>query len=278
MPPRIDCTASSPPGLWRGGGLCARYPVPRHRSPPGSTPAIAAADGRDPGAVPLPVCHLHRPASAVRLALPAVLSERGAGGGRLVGACGAGSSSSSPVCSSSSRCAIPAGSCWGCRWSGVALLRGDGHAVRTDLPPAPWPLIWFARLHRALEDREAIRELIAQHGPAADAGDAEAVAGLWATDGVSSSRRLLARRGHAAIAADHRPGASVAAGPRLRACSGGRWLSRSMPTGHLARGHSPAAALDGHDFRTAPRFRQPHSCPHGGGGLAGRAAENAFAG
>lgn len=35
----------------------------------------------------------------------------------------------------------------------------------------------------ALEDREAIRNLIAAYGPAADAGDAEAAAALWAEDG-----------------------------------------------------------------------------------------------
>lgn len=53
----------------------------------------------------------------------------------------------------------------------------------------------------ALEDREAIRELIAQYGPAADAGDAEAVAGLWATDGVYHLAGFGEARGHAAIAA-----------------------------------------------------------------------------
>ena len=39
-----------------------------------------------------------------------------------------------------------------------------------------------ARLQR-LEDLEAIRMLIARYGPLADAGDADAVAGLWADDG-----------------------------------------------------------------------------------------------
>lgn len=37
---------------------------------------------------------------------------------------------------------------------------------------------------RVLEDRAAIGELIARYGPAADAGDAEAVSALWATDGT----------------------------------------------------------------------------------------------
>lgn len=40
-----------------------------------------------------------------------------------------------------------------------------------------------ARL-RALEDERDIRQLIASYGPAVDAGDAEAAAGLWASDGV----------------------------------------------------------------------------------------------
>ncbi|MBS0255270.1 MAG: nuclear transport factor 2 family protein [Proteobacteria bacterium] len=57
-----------------------------------------------------------------------------------------------------------------------------------------------ARL-RALEDREAIRELIAQYGPAADTGDAEAVAGLWTCDGVYQVHGFAEARGHAAIAA-----------------------------------------------------------------------------
>lgn len=37
---------------------------------------------------------------------------------------------------------------------------------------------------RALEDRAEIAELIARYGPAADAGDAEAVAALWAPGGT----------------------------------------------------------------------------------------------
>lgn len=40
-----------------------------------------------------------------------------------------------------------------------------------------------ARL-QALEDREAIRALIAAYGPLADSGDAQGVAALWAGDGV----------------------------------------------------------------------------------------------
>lgn len=37
---------------------------------------------------------------------------------------------------------------------------------------------------QALEDRAEIAELIARYGPAADAGDAEAVAALWASEGT----------------------------------------------------------------------------------------------
>jgi uncharacterized protein (TIGR02246 family) len=40
-----------------------------------------------------------------------------------------------------------------------------------------------ARLRR-LEDERDIRQLIASYGPAVDAGDADAAARLWATDGV----------------------------------------------------------------------------------------------
>jgi ketosteroid isomerase-like protein len=37
---------------------------------------------------------------------------------------------------------------------------------------------------QALEDRAEIAELIARYGPAADAGDADAVAALWAPEGT----------------------------------------------------------------------------------------------
>lgn len=37
---------------------------------------------------------------------------------------------------------------------------------------------------RALEDREAIRDLISRYGPLADSGDADGVASLWAPDGT----------------------------------------------------------------------------------------------
>lgn len=54
---------------------------------------------------------------------------------------------------------------------------------------------------RAVEDREAIRELIARYGPLADAGDAKAVAALWAEDGSYSVGGLMNAQGRDRIAA-----------------------------------------------------------------------------
>ena len=56
-----------------------------------------------------------------------------------------------------------------------------------------------ARL-RALEDREAIRELIARYGPLADAGDGEAIAAMWTEDGSYGVGGMGEVRGRAAIA------------------------------------------------------------------------------
>ena len=52
-----------------------------------------------------------------------------------------------------------------------------------------------------LEDREAIRNLIARYGPLADAGEAAAVASLWTEDGVYDVGGFGASAGRAAIAA-----------------------------------------------------------------------------
>lgn len=52
-----------------------------------------------------------------------------------------------------------------------------------------------------LQDREAIRNLIASYGPLADCGDADRVAGLWQDDGVYEVGGFGASQGHAAIAA-----------------------------------------------------------------------------
>lgn len=54
---------------------------------------------------------------------------------------------------------------------------------------------------RALEDREAIRNLIASYGPLADSGDAAGVAGLWVEDGVYAVGGMGEARGRDAIAA-----------------------------------------------------------------------------
>lgn len=53
----------------------------------------------------------------------------------------------------------------------------------------------------ALEDREAIRDLIARYGPLADRGDATGVAELWSSDGVYAVSGFGEATGHAAIAA-----------------------------------------------------------------------------
>ncbi|WP_233997290.1 nuclear transport factor 2 family protein [Porphyrobacter sp. HT-58-2] len=53
---------------------------------------------------------------------------------------------------------------------------------------------------QALEDREAIRNLIASYGPLADSGDGEGVAMLWTEEGVYAVDGFPEARGHAAIA------------------------------------------------------------------------------
>ncbi len=55
-----------------------------------------------------------------------------------------------------------------------------------------------ARL-RALEDREAIRELIASYGPLADSGDAQTIAGLFAEDGAYGVGGMGEAKGRSAI-------------------------------------------------------------------------------
>lgn len=54
---------------------------------------------------------------------------------------------------------------------------------------------------RALEDREAIRDLIARYGPLADSGQADAVAALFAEDGIYAVGGMGEAKGRAAIAA-----------------------------------------------------------------------------
>lgn len=53
----------------------------------------------------------------------------------------------------------------------------------------------------ALEDREAIRDLIGRYGPLADAGDCARAAALWTPDGVYSVEGFGEYRGRAAIQA-----------------------------------------------------------------------------
>ncbi len=53
----------------------------------------------------------------------------------------------------------------------------------------------------ALEDREAIRELIARYGPLADAGDCAGAAALWTQDGVYEVGGFGEYRGRDAIQA-----------------------------------------------------------------------------
>ena len=57
-----------------------------------------------------------------------------------------------------------------------------------------------ARL-RALEDREAIRDLIASYGPLADRGDAATLAALWQEDGTYAVGGMGESTGRADIAA-----------------------------------------------------------------------------
>ena len=52
-----------------------------------------------------------------------------------------------------------------------------------------------------LEDREAIRDLIARYGPLADTGNAAGAAALWRDDGVYAIGGMGENCGHAAIAA-----------------------------------------------------------------------------
>jgi uncharacterized protein (TIGR02246 family) len=54
---------------------------------------------------------------------------------------------------------------------------------------------------QALEDREAIRDLIARYGPLADSGDAQGLAALWCEDGEYEVVGFATAKGHAQIAA-----------------------------------------------------------------------------
>lgn len=71
------------------------------------------------------------------------------------------------------------------------------------MPPTPED---FAARLRALEDREAIRDLIARYGPLADTGAAERLSELWTEDGRyavggQNGKESSEAKGRAAIAA-----------------------------------------------------------------------------
>lgn len=59
----------------------------------------------------------------------------------------------------------------------------------------------FNRRLRVLEDREAIRDLIASYGPLADTGNAPAIAALWTDEGVYEVVGFAQARGYDAITA-----------------------------------------------------------------------------
>ncbi|OYW51340.1 MAG: hypothetical protein B7Y36_10005 [Novosphingobium sp. 28-62-57] len=65
----------------------------------------------------------------------------------------------------------------------------------------PHDLETLAARLQALEDREAVREVIARYGPLADRGDAQALATLWEEDGTYEVTGFATARGRAEIAA-----------------------------------------------------------------------------
>ncbi len=77
----------------------------------------------------------------------------------------------------------------------------SGYIGRPKGPPVTYDLDVLAARLQVLEDREAIRELIACYGPLADRGDAQALAALWAEDGTYEIAGFAAARGRAEIAA-----------------------------------------------------------------------------
>lgn len=104
-----------------------------------------------------------------------------------------------------------------------------------------------ARL-QVLEDREAIRELIARYGPLADSGDARGVAALWADDGAYGIAGFGEATGRKEIAAlidgdNHRQlmaqGCAHVLGPVAIDLDGDR---------AIARGHSLVLRWTGNEF------------------------------
>ncbi|MCX7284950.1 MAG: nuclear transport factor 2 family protein [Novosphingobium sp.] len=73
--------------------------------------------------------------------------------------------------------------------------------LNQEPPPVPHDLETLAARLQMLEDREAIREIIARYGPLADRGDAPALAALWEEDGTYEVTGFATARGRAEIAA-----------------------------------------------------------------------------
>lgn len=104
-----------------------------------------------------------------------------------------------------------------------------------------------ARL-RAIEDREAIRDIVARYGPLADSGDAAGVGDLWTEGGIYEVAGFAAARGHGEIAAliesdEHRAlmndGCAHLLGPVAICLEGDR---------ATARGHSIVFRRQGNGF------------------------------
>ena len=124
----------------------------------------------------------------------------------------------------------------------------------------------------ALEDREAIRSLIASYGPLADNGDATGVAALWTEDGSYAVGGMAEAKGRSAIAAlihgdTHRAlmaaGCAHLLGPVAIDLDGDR---------AVARGHSVVFSQHSVGLRSLARIRQSLGTGPHGRRLACRAA------
>jgi hypothetical protein len=108
---------------------------------------------------------------------------------------------------------------------------------------------------RALEDREAIRDLIASYGPAVDSGDSDGAAALWHEDGRYDVGGFGVSTGRGAIAAlmegeTHQSliagGAAHVLSPLRIVLDGGRAIATGYScvfrwTGHAFEAHRIAA-------------------------------------
>lgn len=132
-----------------------------------------------------------------------------------------------------------------------------------------------ARL-QALEDREAIRDLIARYGPLADSGDAQGVAALWAEDGVYAVAGFGEAKSRAAIAAlingdNHRQlmadGCAHVLGPVAIDLEGDT---------AVARGHSLVLRWTGDDFEVHRVAANRWELARGVGGWQVKRRDNAL--